>query len=142
MNKSDNVLEDMQEDNFPSSNGVQPNVPPITIPDLSETVTTDELKDYLNDDGLRLLLGDDKTMNEMAADLTEKKKEVTFSNMSLDSKDVEYAKKYFDAYRVKLSDNIPKPVAVIKLGGRAIATVADMTTITGQANSYMLTRQL
>jgi len=145
MHKSDNVLEDMQQER-PSSNGVQPDVPPITIPDFDEPIISEDLKGYLNDDGLKLLLGDDKALNEMASGIMEKKADnVNFSNMSLDTKDVEYAKKYFDAYRVKLSHDIPKPVAVIKLGGRAIATVADMTTITGQAKarkSYFLSAVL
>lgn len=150
--KSDNALEDMMsslpEDLPKGANGAQPEVAPITIPDMEvpHIPSPEEIrkklnknKKYASEDVMKLILGED---NPLADELLKKKPEDTnFSNMSLANKDVEYVKKYFGAYRITLAKDIPQPVAVIKLGGRTIATVADMTTITGKAKarkSYFL----
>lgn len=152
MHKSDSALEDMAsrfpEDLPADTNGVQPEVAPITIPDMAtpHIPSAEEIrkklnknKKYASKEVMDIILGKD---NPLADELLKKKPEDTnFSNMSLPNKDVEYVKKYFSAYRITLAQEIPQPVAVIKLGGRTIATVADMTTITGKAKarkSYFL----
>jgi len=65
----------------------------------------------------------------------EKPKDVVFSNMTLSGEDVAVVRNNFNNYRILISDEIPNPTPIIKLGGRTIAHKADMSTMTGKAKS-------
>ena len=60
---------------------------------------------------------------------------VKFSNMEIDGGILEKVSNLFESSRIKVTDDIPRPVPVIKLGGATIASLSDVTTLTGKAKS-------
>ena len=133
---SEGVLKDMMEalpEDLPASdNGHLAPPPPENVPPEINI--------------MEMMLGANTEIFKKAVDILGKKgDDVKFSNLVLDGNDVAFIKENFDKYRILLSHNIPQPIPVVKLGGRTMATVADMTTITGMAKarkSYFLSAVL
>jgi hypothetical protein len=85
------------------------------------------------------------TLFKTVEEVKEKKDDIQFSNMTLSQKDVRHVLNNFESHRIRLSDHIPRPIPIIKLGGKNIATVGDISTVTGQAKarkSYFLSAVL
>lgn len=93
---------------------------------------SNELEDMLN--GIQDL--SDKTSEEKISNLLKKEPEaVKFSNMEIDGSALEKVSSIFESSRIKVTDDIPRPVPIIKLGKATIASLSDVTTLTGKAKS-------
>lgn len=78
----------------------------------------------------------DKTSDKNISDLLKKEPEsVKFSNMELSGDALEKVASVFASSRIKVTDDIPRPIPIIKLGGATIASLSDVTTLTGKAKS-------
>lgn len=86
----------------------------------------------------------DMTLGSLAEKIKgvdKEKDDVKFSNMVIDGKALAHVKAKFLDHRVRVTDEIPQPVTVIRLGGKSIATMGDISTVTGKAKarkSYFL----
>ena len=78
----------------------------------------------------------DKTSEKSVSNLLKKEPEsVKFSNMEINGEALEKVSSIFEASRIKVTDDIPRPVPIIKLGKATIASLSDVTTLTGKAKS-------